>query len=341
MDDLRCSPELFSSTGDEGVMATNDSASVCKRSCVSLGYFEDPFVECFSRGHLERKPPEINRGYYARVATVTHLVQQFIESCVRSKKQVQIINIGAGFDTLYWRLKSLYKVTNLNSFVEIDLPGVTARKVLSIRRKSKLLEYLGEDIKCNSSELHSNCYHLISFDLRTISTSANAPNEFKNKLITQCGMDVNLPTIILSECVLVYLDNSSSSSVLRWLTDTFKAIFLINYEQVNLDDKFGEVMLENLHSMHADLLGLENCKSLKSQEGRLISNGFSNAAAWDMSSIYHKFLPRAEIERIEKIEFLDEKDLLEQLLNHYCIALASTKELEEQIEFNIKDAIAI
>lgn len=341
MDELRCSPELLSSSGDEGVMATNDSASVCKRSCVHLGYFEDPFVEFFSRGHLERKPPEINRGYYARVATVTHLVQQFIESCVKSKKQVQIINIGAGFDTLYWRLTSLYKVTNLHSFVEIDLPGVTARKVLSIRRKGKLLDNLGEDIKCNSSELHSNCYHLISFDLRSISTSTNAPNEFKNKLITQCGMDVNLPTLIISECVLVYLDNASSSSLLQWLTGTFKSIFLINYEQVNLDDKFGEVMKENLHLMHADLLGLESCKSLKAQEDRFTSNGFDDSAAWDMSSIYHKFLPRGEIERIEKIEFLDEKDLLDQLLNHYCIALASTKDLEQQIGFKVRDAIAI
>ena len=340
MDELRCSPELLTSTGDEGVMATNDSASICKRSCASLGYFDDPFIECFSRGHVERKPPEINRGYYARVAIVTHLVNKFIECCEAAGKQVQVINIGAGFDTLYWRLKSQHKVSNINSFVEIDLPGVTARKVLSIRRKNKLLEHLGKDIKCSSSELHSNCYHLMSFDLRSISSSPNAASELRSKLVTQCSMDVDLPTLILSECVLVYMDNASSSSLLKWLTETFKSLSIINYEQVNLRDKFGQVMLENLHLMHADLLGIEHCQSLKTQEARLLSCGFSAAAAWDMSHIYHKCLSPSELERIEKIEFLDERDLLEQLLNHYCVALASTKEVDS-IPFDLHKSIVI
>lgn len=53
---------------DDGVMATNDDAHICKRSCVTLNYWEDPYLECFSKGHFERKPPEINRGYYARIS---------------------------------------------------------------------------------------------------------------------------------------------------------------------------------------------------------------------------------------------------------------------------------
>lgn len=42
-----------------------------------------------------------------------------------------------------------------------------------------------------------------------------------------------------------------------------------------------------------------------------------------MDTIYKYFLPRPEVDRIERLEFLDERDLLEQLLKHYCIVIAS------------------
>lgn len=43
-----------------------------------------------------------------------------------------------------------------------------------------------------------------------------------------------------------------------WLTSFFPS-------QVNMDDRFGQVMIENLRRRQCDLAGVETCKSLESQ----------------------------------------------------------------------------
>jgi [phosphatase 2A protein]-leucine-carboxy methyltransferase len=63
---------------DEAVQATNDDASECKRSAVKLGYWDDRFISVLVRGS-ERKPPEINRGYFARTQGVTYFIRQFLK----------------------------------------------------------------------------------------------------------------------------------------------------------------------------------------------------------------------------------------------------------------------
>lgn len=55
----------------------------------------------------------------------------------------QIVNIGAGFDTLYWRLYDEGK--HVKGFVELDFPGVTSRKCLYIQRTKPLLQAISEE----------------------------------------------------------------------------------------------------------------------------------------------------------------------------------------------------
>ena len=47
--------------------------------------------------------------------------------------------------------------------------------------------------------------------------------------------------------------------------------------------------------------------------------GWNNGHCWTMNEIY-KMLPKDEVERVEKIEFLDEKELVSQLFDHYCVS---------------------
>jgi len=91
-------------------------------------------------------------------------------------------------------------------------------------------------------------------------------------------------------------------------------------------DRFGQVMVENLKTRGCVLAGVEHCQSLTTQRQRFLSSGWQHAEAWDMISIY-KNLPPAEITRIENLEFLDEKEQLDQLLLHYCICWAAKDEL--------------
>lgn len=295
---------------DEPVKATNDDASECKRCAVQLGYWQDKYITHFIRP-TERRTPEINRGYYARVKGVETFIYQFLK---KAGDNAQIINLGCGFDTLYWRLKdSSAKVCN---FVELDFPSVTARKCYTIKRNKQLLERIHEqdgEIKLSPTDLHAGNYHLMGVDLRNIT-------EVENKL-HQADVDMGKPTLFISECVLVYIESDCVSRLLSWITSKFMSTLFVNYEMVNLNDTFGNVMLGNLRTRGCTLAGTAACKSLDTQKDRFLSNGWQGSKAWDMVQVYYA-LPGVERQRIEGIEFLDEQELLMQLFQHYCICIA-------------------
>jgi len=112
---------------DYSVQKTNDDATESKYVAVQLKYWDDPFIGQFiytSPATLHHRDPEINRGYWARIASVTSLVEQFVNAAGPS---AQIVNLGCGFDTLYWRLKEhglkFYK------YVDADFSSVTSKKI--------------------------------------------------------------------------------------------------------------------------------------------------------------------------------------------------------------------
>lgn len=139
------------------------------------------------------------------------------------------------------------------------------------------------------------------------------------------------PTIFLAECVLVYMEPKNCFNLLRALSDKFANAAFINYEQVNMNDRFGDVMLANLRARGCTLAGVESCLSLDSQVNRFRECGWSGAKAWDMIQVYNS-LPTGERQRIERIEMLDERELLDQLFQHYCITVGWTGELFQNIE---------
>lgn len=115
------------------------------------GYWQDRYVGLFCKSS-ERKSPEISRGrlvafeqktqvdrtlltgYYARVASFRMLVEKFIR---RTNRECQVINLGAGFDTLFWHLHS--KSLCPKTYMEVDFASVVARKAHIIRYQ---LQYL-------------------------------------------------------------------------------------------------------------------------------------------------------------------------------------------------------
>ncbi|XP_074596250.1 leucine carboxyl methyltransferase 1 [Brevipalpus obovatus] len=258
--------------GDDGIMMTNDDCTNCKRCAVKMGYWSDDYIDLFTRGspRIERKTPEINRGYFVRVFAVHQVIEQFLDHVNRAGQQCQIVDLGCGFDTLFWRLHGGKNFKCIRSFVDLDLSGTTSRKVMHIRHK-------------NSS----------------------------------------IPTLFLSECVLIYMDVKDSNNILSWISSHFNHTVFINYEQVEIFDRFGQIMVENLRQRACELLDLESCRSLDTQKSRFMNSGWENVKAWDMHHIYRYKVPEEEIRRVEKIEFFDEANLLEQLLKHYCLVVAS------------------
>uniref|UniRef100_A0A8C1BFX5 Leucine carboxyl methyltransferase 1 n=1 Tax=Cyprinus carpio carpio TaxID=630221 RepID=A0A8C1BFX5_CYPCA len=306
-------PFADSDIADEAVRATCDDASICKRFATSKGYWTDLYVQYFVRQVGERKAPEINRGYYGRVKGMNLLIDAFLK---KTQCDCQVVNLGAGLDTTFWRLKDENIMPK--KFFEVDFPMIVARKIHNIKTKPPLSKPLIEThstdaLLLDGHSLDSDRYCIIGADLRDLPTLEEKLKKFQ--------INPELPTLFLSECVLVYMTPEQSSKLVHWVADAFPTAMFINYEQVNMNDRFGEIMIENLQRRQCNLAGVDLCQSLDSQKERFLSAGWESANALDMMTVYN-MLPQEDVARIECLEFLDEKELLQQLLQHYCICWA-------------------
>uniref|UniRef100_A0A8C6M384 Leucine carboxyl methyltransferase 1 n=1 Tax=Nothobranchius furzeri TaxID=105023 RepID=A0A8C6M384_NOTFU len=277
-------PFTDSDAADEAVRTTCDDATTCKRFATSQGYWKDLHIHYFVRNVGERKAPEINRGYYARVKGVNLLLDEFIK---KTECKCQIINLGAGLDTMFWRLKD----ENLlpQKLFEVDFPAVVAKKIHNIKTKPPLSKpiidmHSTDSLLLDAHNLDSDRYCIVGADLRDISSLDEKLKKFH--------LNPELPTLLLSECVLVYMTPSQSSNLVHWAAETFHTAMFINYEQ----------------------------------KDRFLTTGWDHADALDMMTVY-SMLPQQDVARIELLEFLDERELLQQLLQHYCICWASKDKL--------------
>lgn len=349
---------------DEPIQLTNNDATNFKAYAVNKGYWQDPYISHFSSSIKsqqqfppnEHKPPEMSRGYFARVHAIRSLVNKFLEKYEDIK--CQIVNLGAGYDTLYFDLLDKNKLPF--KYVEIDFSRVVTSKIRILRTKKALADKIFTDNKPKvveskkeeptasqeakpglfalptlpppsippaTTEIHTQIYHLISADLRNT-------NEL-NKKLTDCELDFSLPTLVISECVLVYMNSEHSHSLLKYLSSTFKYCCFLNYEQCNLNDRFGEIMLANMQNRACKLLGVESCGSIETQINRFADCGFlrENFQIITMTDYYLNKIEKSERDRIESIEFLDEKELLIQLLDHYCICIAENNSNMNHVTF--------
>lgn len=91
---------------DAPIRETDSDASLARLSAVRKGYLSDPFVKIFvPRAHLQPvRPPLINIGTYVRQESIDKLVHQWIDIGRSEGKRSQIVSLGAGSDTRFWRL---------------------------------------------------------------------------------------------------------------------------------------------------------------------------------------------------------------------------------------------
>ncbi|ENN82408.1 hypothetical protein YQE_01217, partial [Dendroctonus ponderosae] len=184
-----------------------------------------------------------------------------------------------------------------------------------IKRNKPLLDRIYEqdgEVKFSSTDLHSGNFHCLGVDLRNIP-------QLKEKL-RQAEIKFDKPILFIAECVLVYVENDCVNRLLEWLSSSFSTGLFINYEMCNMNHTFGDIMLGNLRARGCNMAGISHCKNLETQRDIFINNGWIGATAWNMVQIY-RAIDRSEIARIEKIEFLDEHELLIQLFQHYSLSI--------------------
>lgn len=296
---------------DDGVRGTNDDAQISKLSCVDLGYFQDDFVRYFVR-RPQRRPPLINRGYYSRAAALRGLIQQFMTAAA-GNAQRQVVSLGAGFDTTWMHMKAAGKAPE--KYIEVDLREVTSKKA-SIMRSTEAIARLIEPqavVDLEAGCIASAGYALQPADLRDVGQLQAA--------LAAAGLQPEAPTLVLLECVLVYLDAAEAAAVVAALGRMLPNAVCIVYEQIKPDDAFGQQMLRNLQGRGCPLRGLPATPDLQSQCRRFTDNGWKHADARDMATVYRTHLDPADRLRAERLEIFDEFEEWNMIQEHYCIAL--------------------
>ncbi|CDU19695.1 leucine carboxyl methyltransferase, putative [Plasmodium yoelii] len=300
-------------SSNRNVQGTTYEAASSKLSAIQLGYYHDPYMQYFVK-RRERRSPLINRGYYSRVAAIRQYIEMFVKS-LGNDELVQVVNIGAGLDTMFFWIYEQYK--NIK-YYEMDFYELLNEKKNIINNVELLNKFLISNDKCVQNEKDLiNCenYKMVSFDL-------NDANSMEQKL-TNSGFDFSLPTVFLCECVLIYLEVESSDNLIKTLSELMKnTACIVVYEQVNPNTAFGAIMIDNFNQRGISLKSIYKYNSLELQMERYKRLGWSNVYINDMNEIYDYHINSEEKKKIEKIEMFDEFEEWRLLQNHYFILVA-------------------
>ena len=306
-------------SSDEGLAATADHAVRSKVAAVAEGYWHDDFVRCFSLGRLDGSPgPLINRGQYARVAAISSAVEQFMLSCAAAghREDAQIVSLGAGLDTCFWQLEAAGTAPRL--YVEIDQLTVVSRKCGLIKTKPALLHALRPDgaqcVGLDGVREGGHGYRLLAADLNSVTQVEAALN--------LAGWRPDAPTLLIAECVLVYMRPEASRSLLSWFGSRCPTAMMVAFEMCGPDDPFGRTMLDNLRRRGCPLLGLSSVPDVRAQEARCLESGWGRCQAVEMLRYFERIVGEAERARVCKLGLLDELEEWRLLMAHYCIVLA-------------------
>ena len=262
-------------------------------------------------------------GTYVRTTAIDNLVHLFLSAEPRIKKQ--IISLGAGSDTRFFRLQESRKYSP-DSLVyhELDFQSNTSSKISTITQVKSLNGCIPAplEISMDGGKLHSPSYHIHPIDLRCPFHSKD-PLDPSSEPEPLDHVDVALPTLLISECCLIYLEPAAADAVLNYFTrllPSTSALGVVLYEPFNPFDSFGRVMVSNLAARGIVLQTLQKYHSLEVQKARLRKHGFSGASAMDVDSLWEQTISPEEKERVAALEMVDEVEEWRLLAQHYCVA---------------------
>ena len=72
--------------------------------------------------------------------------------------------------------------------------------------------------------------------------------ELSHSLTLPPHLDPNIPTLFISECCLVYMEQEKATELLQWIARIFgkSSAGVMFYEPIGGHDAFGKVMVKNL-----------------------------------------------------------------------------------------------
>lgn len=287
------------------VQRTNDSSIVSKCSMASKGYVTDHFTGLFV-AKCARRSPLINRGYYVRAKCMTQLFEAFHSAF--GNETCQVLSLGAGYDANYFRLKAASALPVNCRYFEVDLSLVVANK-RGIIESSTELRSLANAVTSGSRSQYS----LLGQDIRDVVSLESG--------LRAAGLDFSVPTLVIAECVLSYLDTKHSDRLVQWTSSAFDIVALAVYEQVEPKDAFGIVMTGHFESLGSPLKSLRDYPNVASLRDRYLSLGYESCECISVSE-YLGTLDAKEVSRFQGLEPFDEFEEWLEKCAHYAFAVS-------------------
>ncbi|CAJ1969216.1 unnamed protein product [Cylindrotheca closterium] len=318
---------------DQRIIATADDAIRTKHAAVHAGYYADDYIDTFFQScapSQRQVQPIIKRGTHARVACVDRAISSFLAGHQTASK-LQIVVVGAGKDTSYFRFRdgSLMGTESNNASRECDWYDVDHSLV--IEEKARIIgdsETLAPQYPLKATSHGFTCttndqnYTLIGHDIR----------EDPSVLIKKLNLDASVPTLFLTECVLMYVPDPDSKNLLSALSTAVKNASVVCYEPILGSDAFGKMMQQNL--LQVGVATQDSClvrtKTLQSQIEKLVEAGFAKASGCNMWSAYQSVVTAEQRQRANRCEFLDEMEEWVLIMQHYCFLVGTTDDKDTE-----------
>lgn len=249
-------------------------------------------------------------------------MDQFLsESDGGSAGEKQVISLGAGTDTRCLRLFSQPR-SGVITYHEVDFPVISDNKFSTLSKHAALMAllpepiYLDEDKSWKARSPNGSQLWCHGLDLRELAQAADADASKLN------GIRTDIPTLLISECCLCYLQTSEGKSIIKYFTDRIPDLGIVLYEPVRPNDPFGRMMTSNLAARGVRMPTLDAYNEPADQEARLREAGFEHVKAMTVDKIWDTWISEEEKERVDMLERLDELEEWKLLAGHYVIAWA-------------------
>ena len=318
--------ELLAERSRYVVVVTNGvrDASGKKLHAVLKGYYEDNFIQLFARDSVQMNAPLMNRGQWVRVKAVEYAVSRFAASHAGSP--IQVVSVGCGMDTLFFRWAqapldgSNGTTVPIARFLEVDVPSMVKAKQQIIQGNATLSK-----LAATTNPSGAEVYKLHECDITDLE---------QVKAVFGSELDPALPTLLVAECVFVYFRAETSSAFLSTVyKDIFKGakhLALLMYDAIQPNDRFGQMMIQNLGERGIELKGIHDLPTLQAHADRCKSLGFTNVRAQTMSTL-HNTVPIEIRTHLNKVEMIDDWDEWEIIMGHYAVVFATPDERPEAL----------
>ena len=313
------------------------AVDACSRKvhAVTKGYFHDRYLAAFNADTTYINSPLMNRGYWLRVKAVEATVNRFVES-LADGEDFQVVSIGSGYDTLFFRWaegsqckaecpNDQFSISpqsaagramadgRLKKFVEIDLPDVITGKDQVIKHREVLQEIIAG---CGDGKVY-----------RTIASDITDVKQLTADL--RAELDPKRATLIICECVLVYIDARHSTAMLKSFTDgsvfdneANKNIMFFGYDAINPTSPFGKQMVHSLAERGVPLKGIHDLPSPQAHVDRAKACGFENVRSVTMKTLFGTVPVEAQ-KRLNALEQIDDYDEWCLVHEHYGITVGA------------------